>query len=269
MEFPNPYKIYIRKDMKMKETIINHYTNYDEQNRLIRDYSHKIEWLTTIKYLKKYIPLNSYILDGCAGTGRYAFELAREGYQVVANDIVPKNVDIIRDLQRKEPILKNITEGDITDLSEYSNETFDAVLCMGVFYHIDMESRKKALSECFRVLKPGGVVALAYINNVAVTYLNIEDNLKNMDSVLSCYENKTADNVFLHMNPDEIENMVEEFHAKLLAHISADGISYLFSNKVNTASEEDFNKYMELHYKICEDKHLLGYSLHGLAILKK
>lgn len=42
-------------------------------------------------YLKKFIKKGSVILDGCAGTGNYAFPLAESGYEVVAGDVVPAN----------------------------------------------------------------------------------------------------------------------------------------------------------------------------------
>ena len=43
----------------------------------------------------------------------------------------------------------------------------------------------------------------------------------------------------------------------------------LFRDKVNTASDEIFEKWMEYIYKFCEEPSTVGYSMHGLLICKK
>jgi len=64
----------------MKKEIVDYYDGYDEEGRLFRNNSHKIEWLTSMHYFKKLFKKNASILDGCAGTGNYAFPLAKMGY---------------------------------------------------------------------------------------------------------------------------------------------------------------------------------------------
>ncbi len=61
----------------MEKNIINYYNHYEEDGRLFRNYSHQVEWLTTMYYFDRVLPPHSRIFDGCAGTGNYAFELAR------------------------------------------------------------------------------------------------------------------------------------------------------------------------------------------------
>lgn len=79
----------------MENNTIGYYNTYDEDGRLFRNNSHQIEWLTTIHYFNRIIPAHSRIFDGCAGTGNYAFQLAEQGHDFVASDLVPHNVDII------------------------------------------------------------------------------------------------------------------------------------------------------------------------------
>jgi len=40
----------------MDFAIINYYNNYDEEVRLFRNNTHKIEWITTMHYFKRLIP---------------------------------------------------------------------------------------------------------------------------------------------------------------------------------------------------------------------
>lgn len=63
------------------------------------------------------------------------FELARRGNAVIASDIVPRNVDIMRQkqMQMQKPLLDNIFVGDICEMNPYEDHSFDVVLCMGHF----------------------------------------------------------------------------------------------------------------------------------------
>ncbi|ETT77128.1 methyltransferase type 11 [Paenibacillus sp. FSL R7-277] len=253
----------------MVSAITDYYDSYDEEGRLSRDNGHQIEWITTMAYFKKLFKQESYILDGCAGTGNYSFPLAELGHKVVAGDLVPHHLELIREKQSKHPVLTDIYTGSITDLSRFDSEIFDVVLNMGAFYHIGNEDRQLAMTECLRVLKPGGLLAVSYINNAAVSLLGVGDRLGNMEDVLTWHANQTKDGLFLHMSPSEMEHMAAAYHTEIVAHIGTDGVGYLFAKQINEAQQEDFERWLQLHLRTCEDKSLLGYSLHALAILRK
>lgn len=253
----------------MKKEIFKYYEQYDEEGRLKRDNSHKIEFLTSMYYFKKMFKENSFILDACAGTGNYAFSLARLGYKVIAGDIVPKNVELMKEKQTETPLLKNIYLGDVTHLNNFKDQMFDNVLCMGAFYHAGDNEKNLAMRECLRVLKPGGLLVISYINKIAASICGLSEELDNIDEIIRGYDAKTRDNVFLFMSSSEMEQMANKYNTKIAAHIAADGISYLLNDKINNATDYNFNKWMELHLQTCEDKALLGYSLHGLIFLQK
>lgn len=253
----------------MNNSVIEYYNTYDEDGRLFRNYSHQIEWLTTMHYFDKLIPAYSKIFDGCAGTGNYAFQLAKQGHSVVASDLVPHNVDIMLKKQEKTPILKDIFIGDICDYNHYDNHYFDVVLCMGAFYHLNEDMRHKAMEQCLRLLNENGILVITYINLMAALYLNIAPKLENINEILKCYHTKSFGDSFIYMTPDEIEKMAEKYKLNILHHISSDGNLSVRSAKFNEASKEDFEKYVELHLNTCENKNLLGYGLHGLVFLTK
>lgn len=251
----------------MNGSVIEYYNAYDEDGRLFRDYSHQIEWLTTIHYFSKLIPARSRIFDGCAGTGRYAFWLAGQGHSVVAGDLVPHNVDIMRKKQEKTPILEDIFVGDICERNLYEDHSFDAVLCMGAFYHLDAGMRGRAVEQCLRLLKPGGILAVTYINLIAALYLQLAPDLENMDDILKCYGEKSFGDSFVYMTPEEIEKLAEQYKLTILRHLTSDGNPSVRNEAFCRAKKEDFDQYMELHLSICEEKSLLGYGLHGLVFL--
>lgn len=249
----------------MPDELTNYYEfQYNEDSRLKKDKSHAVEFLTSVRYLDKAIPKGSDILDACAGTGIYSFYLAEQGHKVTSGDIVEHNVSIIKEKQLQNPLLSRIYTGSVLDLSEFEENSFDAVLCMGALYHLkDKSDMEKAVQECLRVLKKGGVFAASYINKYAVILLNYEDNLKNMDELLK-YNSESYREVFYGSTPEEITDIMNNAGLKTLYNISTDGISYLISSKLNGSDKENFDKWLQLHFDSCENENLLGYSLHAL-----
>jgi len=79
------------------DQIAQYYEGYDEESRLIKDNSHKVEFITTIHTLDDKIKKGARILEVGARTGRYSFYYLDEGHAVTALDIVPKNVEIMKE----------------------------------------------------------------------------------------------------------------------------------------------------------------------------
>jgi SAM-dependent methyltransferase len=62
-----------------------------------------------------------------------------------------------------------IVEADACDLSRWPEASFDAVLCPGPFYHLpDPADRARAAQELARVLRPGGIAAVAFMPRYAL-----------------------------------------------------------------------------------------------------
>lgn len=251
----------------MVSDVINYYNTYDEDGRLFRDHSHQIEWLTTMHYFHEMLPANSRIFDGCAGTGNYAFKLAEQGHKVVASDLVPHNVEVMLKKQEDTPMLEDIFVGDLCARNHYSDHSFDVVLCMGAFYHLGEEMRCKAMEQCLRLLKDRGILVITYINLITVLHLNLMPELENISEILDCYWAKSTGDSFVYMMPEEIETMAEKYKLTILRHITSDGNPLMRGANFNNARKEDFEKYMELHLRICEQKSLIGSGLHGLVFL--
>ena len=83
--------------MNEVEEILNNYCNdYDEEARLIKDKAHCVEFITTTKYIEKYLRKGNRILEVGAGTGRYSIHYASKGYQVDSVELVNKNLEILK-----------------------------------------------------------------------------------------------------------------------------------------------------------------------------
>jgi len=244
------------------------YESYDEDNRLFKDKAHLAEYLTTIRYFDRLFTPNSQILDACAGTGRYSFYLADKGHKVTACDLVNHNVNIIKSKPAATK-LTDILTCNVLDLSQFKNNSFDVVLCMGAMYHLGSDAEKtQAIRECVRVCKPGGYVVLSYMNYFAVTAAELSEGLANLDDVLTAFEDG-SDFFWKATTPAKMEQYTKNEGLDVTHNIGADGLSFILREKVNTATDEIFEKWMDFIYKHCENPALLGYSMHGLLIGKK
>ncbi len=158
--------------MKMKvrsssldSTFQAHYRSGVEKDRLLKG-SSNLEFYRTKQILSRYLPKRHVtILDIGGGPGRYSFWLAEMGHSVHLVDILPLHVQQAHESQRKTGSpLASISLGDAREL-DFEDKFADVVLMFGPLYHLVRETeRLKALSEVFRVLKPGGTLFAAAIS---------------------------------------------------------------------------------------------------------
>lgn len=249
----------------MENPVVEYYNSYDEDGRLKR---HKLEYLTTVEYFNRLFKPGSEILDACAGTGVYSFYLAEQGHSVISGDLVPNNVDLMKQHERAD-LLQDIQVMNVLDLSALADESFDVVLCMGALYHLNVEIDKlRAIQECSRILRPGGILVLSYINCFAQFMLNVEEGLKNIENAVRIFRNRT-DSVFTYTTPEEIERLANQSGIRKMKHIGTDGMIYSLGEKMKGASPDCLEQLYGYHLAICEEPGILGASLHGLYFGQK
>lgn len=148
--------------MNTNQYLINHYDNYDEDSRLSPKHG-SVEFLTTMRYIEKYIKSGDHVLEIGAGTGRYSHALAQEGYAVDAVELVEHNVEIFKQNTGPNETI-TITQGNALNLAVFPDSKYDITLLLGPLYHLYTEKDKQqALSEAIRVTKPSGVIFAAYV----------------------------------------------------------------------------------------------------------
>ena len=183
-----------------------------------------------------------------------------------------KNVNIMRGIQEENKLLEKIYKGSILDLSAFHDSTFDVVLNLGSFYHLlDAHERKQSIVESLRVLKPNGIYALSYINRYA-NIIKYRDSCVKDFKLLDDYLEKgfhSKNSIFYASNPEEVESTFKEQNVDMIYNIATDGLKFIIRDTVNSLSDADFNKWMDMHYKTCEDKSIIGVSEHGLFIGRK
>jgi 2-polyprenyl-3-methyl-5-hydroxy-6-metoxy-1,4-benzoquinol methylase len=150
-----------------------------ERARLTRSTPGRIELAVNLHFIREYLGPRpgSRVLDLGGGTGPYTLALAADGHSVVLADLSPELLDLAREEIARSPVAERveaILELDARDLSGFPEDSFDAVLSMGPFYHLPrQEDRLRAAQELSRVLKPGGYAFVAYMPRTVLLRMKI------------------------------------------------------------------------------------------------
>lgn len=261
--------------METKAMMEQFYGNYDEDGRL-RSKHGMVEFLTTLRYINKYLQPGMRILEIGAATGRYSHELARRGYAVDAVELVQSNIDIfIKNTQEGEKI--RIRQGDARDLSFLADNTYDVTLLLGPMYHLfTREDQHIALSEAIRVTKPGGIVYVAYCGNEATMVQFVfqrgmirEERYRNLIDPVTFKASSDPAELFELYRKEEIDALIVPFCVERLHYVGTDLATNYMREAVDTMEDEIFNLYLQYHFAICERPDLVGASHHILDVLRK
>jgi len=242
-----------------------------EDNRLSRSKAARVEFITTVKYVEKYLAPGSKLLDIGAGAGEYSIYFAKQGYSVTAVELAGGNIAAFR--AKMTPDLDiDLVQGNACDLSAFANDSFDVVLLFGPLYHIsDPADRQKCIDEARRVCKPGGVIFFAYISNDMVvltqTFYYDLNYLANGDYNHETFQLNNFPFVFFTVSDarDELVNT----GIKLLHEIAVDGVSELLEEKINQLDDAGYAQYLRYHFYCCEKPEMLGRSNHLLFVGQK
>ena len=114
---------------KVEEILENYYNQGKEKDRLIKDKAHMVEFLTTTRYIDKYLKKEDRILDIGAGTGIYSLYYAKKGYKIDAIELTNSNIEEFKKNIKKEMDIK-LNKGNALELSRYKDNTFDITLLL-------------------------------------------------------------------------------------------------------------------------------------------
>lgn len=258
------------------QDIVAHYEGYDEDTRFDAQWC-RIEYQTTLHYIEKYLCPGCKILDIGAGTGRYSVPLAAKGFDVTAVELVPRNLEVLR--EKITPAMSiTALEGNALDLSRFSDGSFDLTLVFGPLYHLFEETDKKqVLSEALRVTKPGGIIMAAYCitDGPMVNYIFKKLLYHEMLAHGVLRENDWrihAENggfLFEHVTKGDIDRLMEGFPVKRLHYVATDGILSFLMERLEDMDETMFQAAFQYHLSVCERADLVGATAHSLDIFKK
>lgn len=258
----------------MTAELEKHYGKFCEDKRLTRRHG-QVEYITSLKYIHECLEglgHDAKILDVGAGTGRYSVQLANEGYDVTAIELVKHNLGVLRS---KGSSVKAM-QGNAMDLSRFEDNTFDVTLVFGPMYHLySFEDKAKVLSEAKRVTKVSGKILVAYLMNEygVIVHGFMKNNIKEcvedgkVNDEFHCISK--AEDLYDYVRVEDIERLAEEAGLKRVKLIAADGPANYMRPVLNAMDDETFDLFIKYHLTTCERPELLGSSAHTVDILIK
>jgi S-adenosylmethionine-dependent methyltransferase len=137
----------------------------------------RIEFTSTFRLIDKYFSKQGHVCDIGGATGRYTIELLRKGYSVTLFDLSAEEIRLAGiQLEKNGLSAEQLIIGDARDMSMLASDRFEAALLLGPMYHVvESTDRLKVLQELKRILKPGGVAIIAYLNSWGLIRTGITD----------------------------------------------------------------------------------------------
>ncbi len=256
-----------------------------EWRRLIKGEFHRLEFDTTLHFLKKHLPKKGLILDAGGGPGRYTIELAKEGYNVVLLDLVPANLELAKKQIKKAKVqnkIKNIVECSIVNLSKFKNNTFDAVLCLGgPLSHVHPEkNRKKAITELIRVAKKKAPIFVSVMGKFG-TIIESPSMWPHEIKMTKHWEEfayQGEDYMWCgkgychYFMIEELENLFNKQKVKIIERVGLEGLASASEEAINKIFKKDKKikrNWLKMHYKFCTHPSVVDTSLHMMIVVKK
>lgn len=263
--------------MKTNQYLIDFYNSYDEDRRLaLRNGT--VEFLTTMRYIEKYIKPGDHVLEIGAGTGRYSHALARQGYAVDAVELIEHNIEVFRKNTLSTENI-TVTQGNALDLSAFPDNEYDITLLLGPLYHLySEEDKRQALREAIRVTKQGGCIFAAYVISDGCLLdegfrrgnINVAEYMENglIDSETFAAKSEPKD-LFELVRKEDIDDLMSVFPTRRLHYVAADGCALFMREVIDKMDDDTFELYLKYHFAVCERNDLAGMTSHALDIFRK
>jgi len=245
---------------------------------------HCMELALTLRALADHLPSPlARVLDCGGGPGRYAIELARQGYRVTLFDLSPQCLELARGKAAEADVeLVAYDQGNATDLSRYDAASFDAVLLMGPLYHLLHDGeRRQALREAQRVLRPEGLLFAAFNTRyAAIRYCAVHDPMWVPEQtarvrrlletgVLPGRRSGPLEFAAYYAHPREASPLLESEGFTMITVLGVEGLLSMIEERVNELGGEAWQAWVDLNYGVATDPSILGCVGHLLAVARK
>ena len=263
--------------MEANQYLNDFYNHYNEDSRLLFQHG-SVEFLTTMRYIEKYLKHGDKVLEIGAGTGRYSHALARRGHPVDAVELVAHNIEVFRQNTRPGESV-TIAQGNALDLSAFADNAYDVTLLLGPLYHLyTQDDKRRALREAIRVTKPGGVVFAAYVisdgclldegfrrGNISVAEY-LRDGRLDARTVAASSQPK---DLFELVRKEDVDELMSVFPVTRLHYVASDGCALLLRDEIDAMDADAFALYLKYHFATCERADLAGITSHAVDIFRK
>lgn len=222
------------------DTDVRSYYDRGKEDERLRVGHGRLElWRTQDILRRRLPPPPARVLDVGGASGVHAEWLVADGYDVALIDPVPLHVEQAGRIPGVRATLGDARSLDVADSSA------DAVLLLGPLYHLpDRTDRLRALAEARRVVRPGGLVAVAAISRFAsmhdsirLGWLNEQDWVTGVEGTvtdgmhygLRYGERNRFTTAYFH-HPDEVADELRDAGLSLDSVVAVEGAGSFMAN---------------------------------------
>jgi SAM-dependent methyltransferase len=240
-----------------------------------------MEYLTTVRYLEKYLPKGGLVADIGSGPGRYSLWLAEHGYRVVAVDPVESSIRSLRARFRTRGLYHKLDAAHVgfaQDLGMLESGSFDAVVCLGgpISHIMSEKERRSAAMELVRIAKPGAPIFASVMGRFTIFGGTVGMFQADLDSKYIEKWAETGDYFggygflpFHGFRPDELEGLFGN-KVELLAKTALEGFASYNDRQVEKLmrNKKRWNRWLRIHFSISEEPETIGVSEHYMVVAK-
>ncbi len=252
------------------ERVNRTYDIFNEDARLNHSKAARVEFLTTVHYIEKYLKDGDKIPTLAQAQVNTASTLLVRVMKSRLLNLRDANIAAFKKKLTPEDKI-DLVQGNALDLSRYADKSFDIVLLFGPLYHLKNDADKqKCISEAKRVCKDGGKIFFSFISNdfVFLTEFGYDVNyFSNGDYDKETF--KLNDFPFVFHTVGAARKLLADGGINILHEVASDGASELLAARINEMSDEDYTQYLRYHFYICEKPELLGMTNHLLFMGEK
>jgi SAM-dependent methyltransferase len=260
--------------------IVRHYEDSREEDRITTGIG-QLELVRTQEILRRHLPnAPADIVDVGGATGVHASWLAADGYRVHIVDLASRHVEKARADLGGLGVTAEV--GDARHLS-LPDHSCDAALLLGPLYHLtERADRIEVLNEARRVVRPGGIVAVAAISRFASLFDGLSRGflfepefrvIVERDLVDGCHRNPDDrphwfTTAFFH-HPDELRAEVEAAGLTLVELVGVEGLAlWLPGIEEKWATDQGRETILFAARTTEAEPTLLGLSAHLIAVAR-
>jgi len=149
-------------------------------NRFDQTLGDRISLALHTEAVERAVPHASRVLEIGAGPGRFTEVLHGLGCRITVGDLSATQLDLNRQHADARGFAASIEarhQLDICDLSRFGEASFDAVVALGGPLSYVFDQRDRAVAECRRVLRPGGVLLASVMSLWGAAHRHLSDVL--------------------------------------------------------------------------------------------
>ncbi|MCE1165024.1 MAG: methyltransferase domain-containing protein [Bacteroidetes bacterium] len=161
------------------------------------------------QWISKFTPRYGKTVEAGSGLGRYVLYFSRMGIDIEGVDFSGPVTDGMNKWTSDNGFNAKFVRGNVLNL-DYPDNSLSGYISLGVVEHF-IEGPQKALSEAYRVLKPGGVAVISTPSrSFYIIYRNLKTSVKNLIKKLILYRKQEVPFFQYWYRPSELKNFMKE-----------------------------------------------------------